>query len=73
MWMPRLGGFILTLAGLAVLMFLSYALYTRANAGLNILVGLGMPVVLLGTLFGATALGLGIWLSGFGRRARPSA
>jgi hypothetical protein len=66
MWMSRLFGFFLALAGAAWLIFISYALYTGENAGPILLVRVGMPATLLGTLLGAGLVGLGAWLMGFG-------
>jgi hypothetical protein len=65
MWLFRLFGLVLALGGLGVLMVLAYALYTRDNYGLILLVHIGMPAVLLGVLGGAVLVGLGVWLAGF--------
>ncbi|HXQ12269.1 MAG TPA: hypothetical protein VN805_14835 [Caulobacteraceae bacterium] len=59
----RLVGVALALAGLAGLLFITYALYARI--GLTLLVQLGMPSVLIGTLAGAALVGFGVWLAGF--------
>ena len=49
-------GLALAVAGAGLLLFLSYALFTRAEAGPSILVHIGMPAALLATLlwFAAT-------------------
>ena len=64
----RACGLALTFAGVGLLAFLSYAVSTRTSFGPNVLIGLGMPVVLLSALAGAIAAGLGIWLLGYGRQ-----
>jgi asparagine N-glycosylation enzyme membrane subunit Stt3 len=69
MWISRLSGLVLALAGLALLLYLGHALYTRSSHGLVVLVGLGMPVVLFGVLAGASLLGCGVWLIGSARQA----
>ena len=63
----RACGLTLTFAGVGLLAFLIYAVSTRTSFGPNVLIGLGMPVVLLSALAGAIATGLGIWLIGLGR------
>jgi uncharacterized membrane protein HdeD (DUF308 family) len=65
MWKYRLSGSILALSGLAILLYLSYAFYTRTAYGLIVLVRLGMPTVLLATFVGAVLVASGVWLIGF--------
>jgi hypothetical protein len=59
----RLVGIVLAVAGVAGLLFITYALYARI--GLTVLVQLGMPGVLIGALAGAAMVGLGAWFAGF--------
>ena len=73
----RLLGLGLAAGGAAVLLFISYALYTRTETAPHILVTIGMPATLLLTLLGALVVGLGVWLAGFahpthGERQSPS-
>ena len=77
MLLYRLLGLAVAASGAALLLFLSYALYTRADAGQAFLVHIGMPAALLATLFGSFVVGFGVWLAGFAhpshdRRAPPS-
>ncbi len=75
MWTSRVFGLVLMLAGFGLLILLSYAVATRGSYWPNVLIGLGMPVVLLSALAGAIAAGLGVWLTGYGRqipRGTPS-
>jgi len=65
MWIYRLSGLALALCGLGILTFITHALYTRTNYGPFMLVRLGFPGVLLGTLAGAFFVGFGVWLIGF--------
>jgi len=65
MLLYRLFGVALAIGGAALLLFVSFALYTRTDAGPAILVHLGMPAALLTTLIGAFIVGLGVWLAGF--------
>ncbi len=75
MLLYRLLGLALAGGGAALLLFLSYALYTRSDAGPSFLVHFGMPAALLATLIGAFVVGLGVWLAGFAHpthtRRRP--
>ena len=67
----RLIGLALAGVGAALLLFLSYALYTRSDAGPSLLVHMGMPAARLLTLIGAFVVGLGVWLAGFAHPAQP--
>jgi hypothetical protein len=74
MWISRLSGLVVALAGVAVLLYLGHALYTHSRYGLVVLVSLGMPVVLFGVLAGASLVGCGVWIIGSaGRANRTSA
>jgi hypothetical protein len=64
-WTYRLVGLILAAAGLADLLVLSYALYSRTDFGMTFLIRLGMPGALLGALAGGFLVGAGVWLLGF--------
>jgi hypothetical protein len=55
----------LAFVGLGALVFITYALYTRTSYGLIVLVQLGMPMVLFGTVAAAGLVGFGVWLAGF--------
>ena len=68
----RLIGLIVAVAGAALLLFISYALYTRTETAPSILVHIGMPATFLLTLFGAFVVGLGVWLAGFAHPAHRS-
>jgi hypothetical protein len=70
LWLYRATGICLALAGLSGVLFITYALYTRTNFGLIVLVQLGMPLVLMGTLCGASLVGIGVWLAGFNHPLR---
>ena len=61
----RLLGLVLAAGGAAVLLFISYALYTHTETAPHILVNIGMPATFLMTLLGAFTVGLGVWLAGF--------
>ncbi len=65
MWLYRLIGLALAIGGAALLLFISYALYTRTDAAPAVLVNIGMPATLLATLIGSFVVGLGVWLAGF--------
>jgi hypothetical protein len=65
----RLVGLVVALAGAALLLFITYALYTRTETAPNVLVHIGMPATFLLTLFGSFIVGFGVWLAGF---AHPS-
>ena len=67
----RLFGLAMAGGGSALLLFLSYALYTRADAGPAFLVRIGMPAALLATLIGAFLVGFGVWLAGFAHPTHP--
>jgi len=69
MLLYRLIGLIVACGGAALLLFISYALYTRTDTAPGILVTIGMPATLLATLFASFAVGFGVWLAGF---AHPS-
>jgi hypothetical protein len=62
-WLYRLIGVALAFAGLAGLLFITYALYARI--GLTVLVQLGLPGALISTLAAGALVGLGVWLAGF--------
>jgi hypothetical protein len=64
MWISRLSGIALALAGVGLLLYLGHALYTHTGYSLVVLVDLGMPVVLFGVLAGAALVGGGLWLIG---------
>ena len=61
----RLAGLVAAAAGAALLLFISYALYTRTEAAPSVLVHMGMPATFLLTLLGAFVVGFGVWLAGF--------
>ena len=73
MWALRLFGLTLSIAALGWLIFLSYALYTRTNFGLIVLVEIGMPAALFSALASTVAAGGGLWLAGFDEVARYAA
>ena len=66
----RLAGLVVAAAGAALLLFISYALYTHTETAPNILIHLGMPATFLVTLFGAFIVGFGVWLAGFAHPAQ---
>ena len=68
----RLAGLAAAACGSALLLFISYALYTHTEAAPAILVHVGMPATFLVTLFGAFMVGFGVWLAAFPHPARPS-
>ena len=70
MWALRLFGLALSAAALGWLVILGYALYTRGDFGLVMLVELGMPAALFGALACSVSVGLGLWLAGFSRLIR---
>lgn len=61
----RLIGLVVAAAGAALLLFISYALYTRTETAPSLLVHVGMPATFLLTLVGAFVVGFGVWLAGF--------
>jgi hypothetical protein len=73
MWSLRLCGLVVALGAAGWLLFLGYALYSRTDYGLNVLVDLGMPVALLGTLIAGVSVGFGLWLAGHATDHRPPA
>jgi hypothetical protein len=68
----RLIGLALSLAALAWLMFLGYALYTRTLYGLSALVELGMPAALFGALAAGVSVCVGLWLAVRSRSVHPA-
>ena len=62
---PLSSGIALALVGFALVILVTWALYTRESIGLVALVSLGMPLVLLTSSFGIVLVGLGVWLAGF--------